>query len=154
MKTKYALKALAHLANAPPNEPVVLAEIAAKEEMISRKFLEVILGELKQHGFVQSRKGRGGGYVLAAGGRREIANRDGHPVARRFARAGAVPESHVGTGGAPGCRDEATCGVRLVFQDMYDASMKILESTTLADPDASCRTGVEKEGPPVLRYFI
>ena len=64
MKTKYALKALAYLATARPEEPVLIAEIAQRED-IPRKFLELILAELKQHGFVRSRKGRGGGYYLA-----------------------------------------------------------------------------------------
>jgi DNA-binding IscR family transcriptional regulator len=52
-----------------------------------------------------------------------------------------------------GCKDEATCGVRLVLQDMYEASVRLLESTTLADylqrVDKATR-----EGPPVLRYSI
>ena len=64
MKTKYALKALGQLALAAPGEPMLIADIAERED-IPRKFLEAILVELKQHGFVRSRKGRGGGYTLA-----------------------------------------------------------------------------------------
>ena len=41
-----------------------IADIAERED-IPKKFLEAILAELKQHGFVRSRKGRGGGYLLA-----------------------------------------------------------------------------------------
>ena len=54
MKAKYALKALCRLALAPPGAPVLIAEIAAQEG-IPRKFLELILAELKQHGILQSR---------------------------------------------------------------------------------------------------
>lgn len=150
MKTKYALKALAYLANAPPDEPVLIAEIAEKED-IPRKFLELILAELKQQGFVQSRKGRSGGYFLAtspdkialAGVLRVL---DG-PIA-------PVPcLSRTNYRHCDGCRDEATCGVRLVLQDLYEASVKILESTTLADLIERVDRAT-KEGPPVLRYFI
>jgi Rrf2 family protein len=150
MKTKYALKALAYLATAPPQEPVLIAEIAARED-IPRKFLELILAELKQHGFVRSRKGRGGGYFLAVAPAKiaiaaVIRVLDG-PLA-------PVPcLSRTSYQRCEGCRDEATCGVRLVFQDMYEASVKILESTTLADLVRRVEMA-KKEGPPVLRYFI
>jgi len=150
MKTKYALKALAYLATAPRTEPVLIAEIAEKEA-IPRKFLELILAELKQHGFVRSRKGRGGGYFLAVEPEKiSIAAimrvLDG-PIA-------PVPcLSRTSYQRCEGCRDEATCGVRLVLQDLYEASVKILESTTLADLVRKADLA-SREGAPVLRYFI
>lgn len=150
MKTKYALKALAYLATAPPEGPVLIAEIAEKED-IPRKFLELILAELKQHGFVRSRKGRGGGYFLAV-----------EPAKITLASVMRVLDGPI----APvpclsrksyqrcdGCKDEATCGVRLVLQDLYESSVKILEGTTLADLVRRVELA-SKEGPPVLRYFI
>lgn len=63
MKTKYALKALALLANATEGEPVLIATIAERED-IPLKFLQLILRELRQHGVLRSRKGPGGGYFL------------------------------------------------------------------------------------------
>jgi len=150
MKTKYALKALAYLATAKLDEPVLIAEIAEKEG-IPRKFLELILAELKQHGFVRSRKGRGGGYFLAASPEKiSIA------AVMRVLDGPIAPVpclSRTAYQRCEGCRDEATCGVRLVLQDLYEASVKILETTTLAD---LVRKGelARTEGPPVLRYFI
>jgi Rrf2 family protein len=150
MKTKYALKALSYLATAPPGAPVLISEIAEKEG-IPKKFLELILSELKQHGFVRSRKGRGGGYFLAvepekislAGVMRLL---DG-PIA-------PVPcLSRTAYRRCEGCRDEATCGIRLVLQELYEASVKILETTTLLDLVRRVELS-SKEGPPVLRYFI
>jgi Rrf2 family protein len=44
--------------------PVLIADLAA-EEGIPKKFLEFILLELKQKGMLQSKKGKGGGYLLA-----------------------------------------------------------------------------------------
>ena len=63
MKTKYALKALSVLAANDSQEPMLIADIAERED-IPKKFLELILRELKQHGILESKKGRGGGYYF------------------------------------------------------------------------------------------
>src|SRR6201994_3588494 len=63
-KGKYGLKAMVHLAGMPPGQPALVADIAAANA-IPKKFLDAILGELRTSGFVHSKKGRGGGYVLA-----------------------------------------------------------------------------------------
>ena len=62
-KAKYALRALLHLAEAPPGEAVLISEIATRHH-IPKKFLEQILLDLKNHGVVQSWRGRSGGYAL------------------------------------------------------------------------------------------
>src|SRR5271167_618598 len=64
VKGEYALQAIFDLAvNAGP-EPVKIAEIARRQK-IPQKFLELILAGLKQAGFVESRRGAEGGYLLA-----------------------------------------------------------------------------------------
>src|ERR1700722_13541491 len=63
-KSKYGLKAMVHLAGMPAGQPALVADIAATNA-IPKKFLDTILGELRTAGFVHSKKGRGGGYVLA-----------------------------------------------------------------------------------------
>ena len=65
--TKYAMRALLMLAEARPDELVLVQEIAERQN-VPRKFLELILLELKRHGFVFSQRGRGGGYCLARPG--------------------------------------------------------------------------------------
>ncbi|MEP6717138.1 MAG: Rrf2 family transcriptional regulator, partial [Terriglobia bacterium] len=64
VKGEYALQAIFDLASRPPDEPVKIAEIARRQQ-IPQKFLELILASLKQGGFVQSRRGAEGGYLLA-----------------------------------------------------------------------------------------
>ena len=71
VKSEYALKAVFDLASqylAAPGgastSPVKIAEIA-KRQKIPQKFLELILAGLKQSGFVDSRRGAEGGYLLA-----------------------------------------------------------------------------------------
>lgn len=64
VKGEYALQAIFDLAAQPPGEPVKIADIARRQK-IPQKFLELILAGLKQAGFVESRRGAEGGYLLA-----------------------------------------------------------------------------------------
>ncbi|GAB4353881.1 MAG: Rrf2 family transcriptional regulator [Candidatus Abyssubacteria bacterium] len=62
-KCQYALRAVFELAKRQGEGPVKIADIA-KIQAIPTRFLEVILNQLKQGGFVESRRGSAGGYVL------------------------------------------------------------------------------------------
>src|SRR4051812_2275278 len=64
VKGEYALQAILDLASRRAGEPIRIAEIAARQT-IPQKFLELILAGLKQGGFVESRRGAEGGYLLA-----------------------------------------------------------------------------------------
>lgn len=64
VKANYALHALFDLACQPAGAPAKIAGIAKRRE-IPRKFLELILSGLRQGGFVESRRGAEGGYLLA-----------------------------------------------------------------------------------------
>lgn len=147
MKTKYALKALAQLATAADGQPLQIADIA-EQEQIPRKFLEAILAELKHHGFLRSRKGRGGGYLLA-----KPADTISLAAVIRVLDGPIAPVpclSRTAYRPCEGCKDEATCAVRLVLKDAHAASLQVLESTTLAD----MVTRGQGNARPVLRYSI
>lgn len=62
-KTRYAIRAVFELAKHIGQGPVRIADIA-KAQAIPVRFLEVILSQLKQSGFVDSRRGNEGGYSL------------------------------------------------------------------------------------------
>ncbi len=64
VKGDYALRAIFDLAQHGRSTPVKIGEIASRQK-IPQKFLELILAQLKQGGFVQSRRGAEGGYLLA-----------------------------------------------------------------------------------------
>lgn len=64
VKGEYALHAMFDLALQKPGEPIKIADIARRQK-IPQKFLELILAGLKQGGFVESRRGAEGGYLLA-----------------------------------------------------------------------------------------
>ena len=63
-KCQYALRALFELAKREGQGPVKAGQIA-EGQAVPVRFLEVILNELKQGGFVVSRRGAEGGYLLA-----------------------------------------------------------------------------------------
>ncbi|MDE3198363.1 MAG: Rrf2 family transcriptional regulator [Acidobacteriota bacterium] len=64
VKGEYALQAIFDLASQSSGEPIRIADIARRQG-IPQKFLELILASLKQAGFVESRRGAEGGYLLA-----------------------------------------------------------------------------------------
>ncbi|MGA2881688.1 MAG: Rrf2 family transcriptional regulator [Bryobacteraceae bacterium] len=64
VKGDYALHAIFDLSLQKAGEPIKIADIA-KRQRIPQKFLELILAGLKQGGFVESRRGAEGGYLLA-----------------------------------------------------------------------------------------
>lgn len=63
-KCQYALKAVFELAWRNQEEPIRTSRIA-KAQHISPRFMEIILNELKHGGFVESKRGNEGGYMLA-----------------------------------------------------------------------------------------
>ena len=63
-KCQYALKAIFDLASRDIDEPAKIQAIA-EAQGIPQRFLEAILNELKHGGFVESRRGNEGGYILA-----------------------------------------------------------------------------------------
>jgi len=64
VKCEYALRAVLDLALASSAEPIRIADIASRRR-IPQKFLETILSDLRKQGFLESRRGAEGGYLLA-----------------------------------------------------------------------------------------
>ena len=62
-RTRYAIRALQHLADRHGEGPVQLAEISEAQN-IPAKFLTVILSEMKRAGLVETLRGKEGGYWL------------------------------------------------------------------------------------------
>src|SRR5436309_13697561 len=110
--------------------PVLVADLAERDA-IPKKFLEAILLELKRHGVVESKKGKGGGYFL----RRKPADVTFGEVIRVLdGPLAAVPcVSKLAYMKCVECVDEHSCGVRLAMKQVRDATAEILDNTTLAD---------------------
>ena len=146
-KSKYGLKALLVLAQEGGRGPALIADLAKREAM-PKKFLETILLELKRHRFVESRRGRHGGYFL----RRKPADITFGDVIRVLDGPLAAVSCVSQTAYMPcaECLDERTCGVRLAMKKVRDATAQILDHTTLADINAQIarrrRTPVRGQG--------
>jgi Rrf2 family protein len=129
-KTKYALRALQHLARAHGQGPVLIATMA-KEEQIPQKFLEAILLELKKQGILASKKGKGGGYLLLKAPEDITLGQ----VIRLFdgplAPLPCVSETAFRR--CDECPDELVCPTRSVMKEVRDAMAAILDRTSLAD---------------------
>jgi Rrf2 family protein len=133
-KAKYALKALLVLAERTPNVPVQVAELS-EQGNIPRKFLELIMLELKKHGIVHSQRGKHGGYMLASSPS-EISF--GAVVRAMDGPLAPIPcASLTGYRRCADCRNEKTCAVRLMMRRVRDAVAEILDGTSLADMSAS-----------------
>jgi Rrf2 family protein len=128
-KAKYGLKALVFLSEIDPGQTALVADIAAANQ-IPKKFLDAILGELRNAGFVHSKKGKGGGYTLARtpeeiGVGNVIRALDG-PLAPIQCASRTVYRR------CDDCTDEKHCAVRLVMLQAREAITSVLDKTTLA----------------------
>ena len=132
-KSKYGLKALLVLAEESGRGPVLISELADRQRL-PRKFLEAILLELKRHGILESKKGKGGGYFL----RREPSAITLGQVIRVLEGPLALTPcvSQTAYMKCEECVDEETCGVRLAMKDVRDATAQILDNTSLESLNA------------------
>lgn len=145
-KGKYGLKAMVHLAGRPIGEPTLVTEIAVSNE-IPKKFLDTILGELRNAGFVNSKKGKGGGYTLA---RPAHTIRVGHII--RILDGPLAPiqcASNTAYRRCDDCIDEKKCGVRLIMLEARNAIATVLDNRTLAE----MRAMTENEDDEVIFYI-
>jgi Rrf2 family protein len=128
-RSKYAIKALLALADHERGEPVRIVDLA-QEEQIPPKFLELILLGLKNQGILQSRKGKGGGYLLA----RDPADIYLGQIVRMFdGPLAPVPcASQTAYVACADCPNEAVCGVHLAMKAVRDATAKVLDGTSIA----------------------
>lgn len=129
-KTKYGLHALMHLSQKYNKGPILIADLA-QEEKIPKKFLELILLDLKNHGILESKKGKGGGYQLA---RHPSEITLGQVIRILDGPLAPVPcVSQTAYKRCNECKDEHHCGIRLVMKDVREAMANILDKTSLAD---------------------
>lgn len=128
-KTQYAFKALEYLAIEYGKGPVKISEIS-KHQKIPLKFLENILVELKNAGMLESKKGKGGGYILRVAPKNiNLAN------VIRIINGPIALLPCVSLNFYEKCKDcdEATCGMRKMMIIARDATLRVLEKKTMAD---------------------
>lgn len=128
-RARYATRALLDLSLRDDHKATLILEIAERQN-IPVKFLQQILVALKIAGFLQSRKGPGGGYALALPPEQITLG----AVIR--AMDGAIaPISCVSVTNFHecGCPNPNTCVLRMKFREVRDAMAEVLDHTTFAE---------------------
>lgn len=128
-KAYYAFQALTHLVERFNQGPVLISEIS-EDRKIPLKFLENILLELKNAGILDSKKGKGGGYYLK-----------NNPAETRMATVFRIIDGPISMlpcvslyfyRKCDNC-NENFCGLHHTLGKVRDATLAILENSTLAD---------------------
>ena len=128
-KGKYGLKARVFLADVRYGELAVVGQIA-RSGNIPKKFLDAILAELRNAGFVQSRKGKDGGYRLA---RPPSEIKVGHVIRVLDGPLAPIPcASRTRYQSCDDC-DEAICQVRHMMLEVRQAIADVLDNRSLAE---------------------
>ena len=128
-RTQYSLRALYALTRKFGEGPVLITTLA-EAETIPKKFLEQILVSLKSAGFVASKKGKGGGYVLAQPPEKITIGSVIRAIEGPLAPLPCASETRFRK--CDECVDIQTCGTRIVMRQVRDAMAAILDKTTLA----------------------
>jgi Rrf2 family protein len=129
-KTRYAILAMTRLAREYGKGTLLINEIAASEQ-IPKRFLESILLELKNNGYLRSRLGKNGGYFLI----KDPADINLLEIVRLFEGTVSLllctsekyyqPCEH--------CKDEATCTIRHTFKEIREFTINKLAMTSLTN---------------------
>ena len=129
-KGKYGLKAMVHLAGLERGRPALVADIAATNG-IPKKFLDAILGELRTSGLVHSKKGRGGGYVLAKAPSEIMVGEIVRALDGPLAPIACASKGYYRR--CDDCPTEGACTVRLMMQEVRNAIAFVLDRRSLAE---------------------
>jgi len=125
-KGDYALKTILDLAMHYGNGPVTIHELAKRAD-IPTKFLEQILLDLKRGGFVQSKRGKVGGYFLS---KKPAQIKLGEVI--RFIDGPIEPLSCVDKN-YKGCVDVRQCVLRKVWIQVAQATRSIVDGITFEE---------------------
>lgn len=129
-KTRYAIRAMQHLADRYGEGPVQLAEISARQN-IPANFLTVILSELSRYGIVESQRGKDGGYRLAIP---PIDITYGDLIRVMRGSLALVPcASRFAHEKCRNCVEENECRTRALMLQVRDRTAELLDSIRLSD---------------------
>ncbi len=143
-KAEYALRALIYASRFPEGTSFQIKDLAEKNG-IPKKFLELILLELKNAGILRSRRGVGGGYLLAR-----------RPETIRSSEILRIIEGPLGPEGPTKAKAEVEAyspAVARLVAETKEAIESVLDRWTLADLAREDREATERKQRHVM-YFI
>ena len=127
MRTDYALRALFTLVEQHGGPPIPIIELARRND-IPKRFLEHIMLDLKERGWVDSVAGKRGGYRLAKSPERITMGE----VVRHF-DGYLAPIACVSAAGYRRCSQEPVCRFRRVMLMARNMVAELMDRSTLAE---------------------
>ena len=125
-KGDYALKAVLDLARHYGNGVLTIHDLAKRTDA-PIKFLEQVLLELKRGGFVESRRGKIGGYLLARPPSQIKLGKVIRFIDGPIEPIGCVEKKYTG------CKDLYKCIFRSVWQEVAQCTSNIIDNITFED---------------------
>ncbi len=126
-KTRYALRAVFELARHYGQGPVKIIDIANAQASPPR-FLQIILNQLKQAGFVDARRGKTGGYFLVRAPDKLTVGE-----VMRFMQGPVRLVDCTGSRGKGDCPLLGNCVFLPMWQEVQEAITKVYDGTTFQD---------------------
>lgn len=144
---EYALRALINIGMAQEvGRPLVQIWEIAEKENIPIKFLEQILVLLKEAGYLESKRGKDGGYALAKPMDTITIGDVVRHVDGPLAPIACVSQNFYEK---CSCPDEAHCGLRMLMLDVRNAIANVLDRYTLAQTVQITLRKMQRDGIPV-----
>lgn len=127
-KCKYAIKALTYIArNSDSNKSVMTADIA-REQNIPRKFLEIILRDLRNNRILESRRGKDGGFRLLRPAEEISLTEIMRIIDGPIAMLPCVSLNYYRS--CDECEEEV-CEIKGVFEQVRDRTLEVLNDKTI-----------------------
>ncbi|MBX3595341.1 Rrf2 family transcriptional regulator [Sphingomonas sp.] len=133
-RSRYAMRAMIYLAGQPLHGPPTPMTRIADSANVPRKFLELILADLREAGFIDSTRGKMGGYRLSRPAHLISLGEIIRVIEGPLALVSCVSRTAYRACGD--CQDEASCAIRHAMARVRDETARILDGTSLADTNA------------------
>jgi Rrf2 family protein len=137
---------MVHLAGMEPGKLALVADVA-RANNVPKKFLDTIFGELRNAGLVRSKKGKGGGYLLAKPAHEIMVGQIVRALDGPLAPIRCASRNYYER--CADCADEKRCAVHLMMFEVREAISQLLDHRSLADMRAMAGEDVEQ-----IMYYI
>ena len=144
---EYAMRALIDLGIAAESgQPLLRAQEIVSRENLPKGFLDQILMQLRQAGYIATKRGKKGGYYLAKPMDSISLGQVVRLIDGPLAPIRCVSQSKYEK---CSCPDEATCGLRMVMLEVRNSIADILDRHTLADTVRTSLAKMRASGKPL-----
>jgi len=130
-RAKYALRAILVLAEEAQADRWISAQTIAERSDTPRKFLEAILVQLRDQGFIQSRRGPIGGHKMLQGAEQITVADVLRIIDGPIALTPCASRTRFSV--CKDCKNIETCQLTELMKRVRDAAAAVLEGCTLAD---------------------